>query len=131
MRRFLRHLVVRAFRDYAAFGVAVMLAHIINLWNDVPLTFARHYVAVPLVPLIIMIGCSWFMQLCVFHQISLAYVGIMTMCIQYQEDGAGFGDLLVPMRIIMFVVGAVLLILLFVKKFRYDRKCECACPVSA
>ena len=84
--------------------------------------FADTIVGSAIIPSILILAISQMFQFCYIHKMLTIYSLCIDLCINYQRY-IGFGVLLQPMRIGMFIIGTIIFILLIIKFNKYRQKC--------
>ena len=75
-----------------------------------------------IIPSILILAISSLFKFCWLHKLFTIYSLCIDLCINY-ERYIGFGVILQPFRIALFVIGIVLFILLIVKFKKYKEEC--------
>ena len=75
-----------------------------------------------IIPSILILAISSLFRFCWLHKLFTIYSLCIDLCINY-ERYIGFGVILQPFRVITFIIGIVLFILLIVKFEKYKERC--------
>lgn len=100
-------------------GLIMYLHNILLLTNDA-LLIADWTISLPILPYIVAITWSKAFEFCNIHRAFLTYICIMTYCIKF-ETVVGFGKLLMPARILMFIFGSILIITLIIHEIKNNK----------
>ena len=92
---------------------AIMLVHCILLLFDIRLPYAE--LTSILLAVTLMLLLSRALGFCRLHRVFILYNCVMIGCIYYHRE-VGFQDMLHPAHILMLIIGALLLINLFIHK---------------
>ena len=75
-----------------------------------------------IIPSILILAISQVFKFCYIHKILTIYSLVIDFCINFQRY-IGFGIILYPIRILMFIVGIIVFTLLVIKFNKYRKKC--------
>ena len=77
--------------------------------------------SLPIIPAITAMIWSKTFGFCIMHRLFIAYICAISYCIKFEQT-IGFGSLLLLLRWLMFIIGAILFIWLLVrfKQFHYQ-----------
>ena len=84
--------------------------------------FADTIAGSAIIPSILILAMSQLFQFCYIHKILTLYSLAVDLCINYNRY-IGFGNILDISRIIMFIIGTIVFILLVIKFNSYRHKC--------
>ena len=104
------------FLKYAPFIAGILMwIHVILKIYHIDLLIAENLVGLPIIPC--MICCVWSKTFgfCLLHRAFIMYTTLVTYCININTDIFHFGNLLIPVRWCLFILGFVLIIIFIIK----------------
>ena len=110
------------FLKYApVIGAFIMFLHVFFLITNNYIFIADWTFSLPIIPAITAMIWSKTFGFCIVHRLFIAYICAISYCIKF-EQAIGFGSLLLLLRWLMFIIGAILFIWLLVrfKQFHYQ-----------
>ena len=106
------------FLKYAPFIAGILMwIHVILKIYHIDLLIAENLVGLPIIPCIICCIWSKTFGFCLLHRAFIMYTTLVTYCININTDIFHFGNLLIPVRWCLFILGFVLIII-FIKQFK-------------
>lgn len=75
-----------------------------------------------IIPSILILAISQMFKFCYIHKMLTIYSLVVDFCINFQRY-IGFGIILYPMRVLLFIIGIIVFILLVTKFNKYRYKC--------
>ena len=100
---------VKYYRYVAVCAFLLMFVHLVLLMHGYSLHIASALTSLSAVPWFTALWLSKCLGFCLAHKSCLMYVLVMSVCIRFQESGAGFGDYLQLARVIMLVIGIAIM----------------------
>ena len=110
------------FLKYApVIGAFIMFLHVFFLITNNYMLIADWTFSLPIIPAITAMIWSKTFGFCIMHRLFIAYICAISYCIKFEQT-IGFGSLLLLLRWLMFIIGAILFIWLLVrfKQFHYQ-----------
>ena len=107
------------FLKYAPFIAGILMwIHVILKIYHIDLLIAENLVGLPIIPCIICCIWSKTFGFCLLHRAFIMYTTLVTYCININTDIFHFGNLLIPVRWCLFILGFVLIIIFIIKQFK-------------
>lgn len=87
----------------------LLCVHCLLLFLGCAVPFIEWIYNTALLPFLLMMVASYALHFCVWHRLCIVYCYVVSVCISYQRH-VGFGDMLQPMRLVVFVVGFIVVV---------------------
>ena len=111
------------FLKYAPIFAGIsMWIHVILKIYHVDLLIAENLVGLPIIPCIICCVWSKTFGFCLLHRAFIMYTTLVTYCININSDIFYFGNLLIPVRWLLFILGIFLIVIFIIKQIKYKYK---------
>ena len=115
----INHKLSVIFLKYAPFIAGILMwIHVILKMYHIDLLIAENLVGLPIIPCIICCIWSKTFGFCLLHRAFIMYTTLVTYCININTDIFYFGNLLIPVRWCLFILGFVLIIIFIIKQFK-------------
>ena len=100
------------------FAGILMWIHVILKIYHIDLLISENLVGLPIIPCIVCCVWSKTFGFCSLHRAFIIYTTLVTYCININTDIFHFGDLLIPVRWGLFILGFILIIIFIIKQFK-------------
>ena len=100
----------------------LMWIHVILKICGIDLLIAENLVGLPIIPCVVCCLWSKAFSFCTFHRLFIFYTTLVTYCININSDIFYFGNLLIPVRWLLFILGIFLIVTFIIKQFKYKYK---------
>ena len=111
------------FLKYAPFVAGVLMwIHVILKICRIDLLIAENLVGLPIIPCLVCYLWSKAFGFCIFHRLFMFYTTLVTYCININSDIFYFGNLLIPVRWLLFILGIFLIVIFIIKQIKYKYK---------
>ena len=111
------------FLKYAPFIAGILMwIHVILKMYHIDLLIAENLVGLPIIPCIICCIWSKTFGFCLLHRAFIMYTTLVTYCININSDIFYFGNLLIPVRWLLFILGFFLIVIFIIKQIKYKYK---------